>query len=429
MNFIVASTLVMFLLLASGVWVAVSLGVAGYVGLFTVLGHERSVLLLGKILWELNTSYVVIALPLFIFSGEILFHAGIMRRIYDSVGKIVNFLPGGLIQSNIAACTVFAACSGTSLAAAATIGSVGYPQLKAKNYDRFMSLGSIAAGGGLGILIPPSIIFIIYGGMAEVSIGKLFLAGVFPGLLLALLYSVYVAVKAMLDPRVAPKEPRSSLCDIARATGSLWPVFLMVVVVLGGIYGGVASPSEVAALAATIAALFALINGTLSWTLLRNAGLATIKQTSMIMFILTSAKLVASNLIYYQVPSAMAAWIEASQISPYAAVILLCLLYILLGMFFDGLSMMVITVPFIAPIMIQLGVDLIWLGVIVVMMIEIALLTPPVGLNLFVLHGATGEPIRTIVSGSMPFVLLQLIVVVLLFVFPQLALFLPSSTY
>ena len=203
----------------------------------------------------------------------------------------------------------------------------------------------------------------------------------------------------------------------------------MVVVVLGGIYGGVASPSEVAALAATIAALFALINGTLSWTLLRNAGLATIKQTSMIMFILTSAKLVASNLIYYQVPSAMAAWIEGSQISPYTAVILLCLLYILLGMFFDGLSMMVITVPFIAPIMIQLGVDLIWLGVIVVMMIEIALLTPPVGLNLFVLHGATGEPIRTIVRGSMPFVLLQLIVVVLLFVFPQLALFLPSSTY
>lgn len=429
MNFIIASILVMFVLLASGVWVAVSLGVAGYLGLFTVLGHERSVLLLGKILWELNTSYVIIALPLFIFSGEILFQAGIMRRIYDSVGKIVNFLPGGLIQSNIAACTVFAACSGTSLAAAATIGSVGYPQLKAKNYDRFISLGSIAAGGGLGILIPPSIIFIIYGGMAEVSIGKLFLAGVFPGLLLALLYSVYVGVRSLIDPRVAPKEPRSSLCEIAWAVGSLWPVFLMVVVVLGGIYGGVASPSEVAALAATIAALFALINGTLSWQLLRDAGLATIKQTSMIMFILTAAKLVASNLIYYQVPNAMAAWIETSQISPFTAVILLCLLYILLGMFFDGLSMMVITVPFIAPIMIQLGIDLIWLGVIVVMMIEIALLTPPVGLNLFVLHGATGEPIRTIVSGSMPFVMLQLVVVVLLFLFPQLALFLPSSTF
>jgi C4-dicarboxylate transporter, DctM subunit len=429
MNFIVASIIVMFLLLASGVWVAVSLGVAGYVGLYAVLGHERTILLLGKILWELNTGYVIIALPLFIFSGELLFHAGIMKRIYDAVGKIVNFLPGGLIQSNIAACTVFAACSGTSLAAAATIGSVGYPQLKAKNYDRFLSLGSIAAGGGLGILIPPSIIFIIYGGMAEVSIGKLFLAGVFPGLLLALLYSMYVGLRAILNPSLAPKEPRSSFLDIARAAVSLWPVVLMVIIVLGGIYGGVASPSEVAALAAAITALFAVMNGTFSCKLLRDAGLATIKQTSMIMFILTAAKLVASNLIYYQVPNSMASWIESTQIGPYTAVILLCLLYIILGMFFDGLSMMVITVPFIAPIMVQMGIDLVWLGVIVVMMIEVALLTPPVGLNLFVLHGATGEPIRAIVRGSMPFVILQLLVVVALFMFPQIALFLPSTTF
>lgn len=429
MNFVYATMALMFALLAGGVWVGVSLGTAGYFGLFSVLGHERTVILLGNILWELNTSFIIVALPLFIFSGELLFHAGIMKRIYDSVGKLVNFLPGGLLQTNIAACTMFAACSGTSLAAAATIGSVGYPQIKAKNYNRPLALGSIAAGGGLGILIPPSIIMIIYGGMAEVSIGRLFLAGIFPGLLLATLYSIYIGVRALLDPKIAPKEQASSFSDILSALFNLWPVLIMVTVVLGGIYGGIASPSEVAALAAAIAALFALLTGRFSLKLLRNAGLATIKQTSMLMFILIAAKLIASTLVYYQVPAVMTEWFEASQITPLNAVIMLCLIYVVMGMFFDGLSMMVITVPFIAPIMIKLGIDLVWLGIIVVMMIEIALLTPPVGLNLFILHGATGEPIRQVVYGAIPFVILQVVVVILLFIFPQIALYLPSTAF
>jgi tripartite ATP-independent transporter DctM subunit len=427
MTFVAGAMALMFVLLACGVWVAVSLGTAGYVGLYTVLGHDRTIILLGKILWELNTSYVVVALPLFIFSGEILAQAGIMRRIYESVGKIVSFLPGGLLQTNIVACTIFAACSGTSLAAAATIGSVGYPQIKAKNYNRPIALGSIAAGGGLGILIPPSIIFIIYGGMAEVSIGKLFLAGVFPGLILALVYSLYIGIRAWLDPRIAPQEPIGRFSEILHALASLWPVIVMVIVVLGGIYGGVASPSEVAALAAAIAILFTVLNRSFSLALIRDAGLATIKQTSMLMFILTSAKLIATILIYYQVPNVMTAWLEAIQITPMTAVILLCLIYLVLGMFFDGLSMMVITVPFVAPIMIKLGVDLIWLGVIIVMMIEIALLTPPVGLNLFVLQGATGEPIRIIIQGAAPFIALQFLVIILLFLFPQIALYLPAT--
>lgn len=426
MNFVVATMVLMFVLLAGGVWVAVSLGTAGYFGLVSVIGHDRAILLLGKILWELNTSFVIVALPLFIFSGELLSHAGIMRKIYDSVGKLVNFLPGGLLQTNISACTVFAACSGTSLAAAATIGSVGYPQIKAKNYSRTVALGSIAAGGGLGILIPPSIILIIYGGMAEVSIGKLFLAGVFPGIILATLYSLYVGARALLDPSVAPREPMSPFGEIVRALLSLWPVLVMVIVVLGGIYGGVASPSEVAALAAVIAALFAVVNGSFSLKMLTDAGIATIKQTSMLMFILITAKMIASILIFYQVPNTVAGWLTESEIAPLTAVIMLCIVYLFLGMFFDGLSMMVITVPFIAPIMIQMGVDLVWLGIIVVLMIEVALLTPPVGLNLFILHGATGEPIKLVIQGAWPFIVLQAIVVVMLFVFPQIALWLPG---
>jgi len=426
MTGLVLASLFMFVLLMSGLWVAMSLGVAGMVGLYQVLGFERVITAFGKIAWEINTNFILVALPLFIFMGEILFQAGVMTRIYNAANRIVSALPGGLLQTNVAASTLFAACSGSSLASAATIGSVGYPQIIPKGYDRRLALGSIAAGGTLGILIPPSVIFIVYGSLAEVSIGKLFLAGVVPGLLLASFYGLYIVARALADARVAPREHRFHFLDAAKAVAELWELVLLAVVILGGIYGGVASPTEVAGLGAVMALIIALVRGRVRWPAIHRAALTTVRQTTMIVFIITTAKLFALTLIYYQLPNKLVAWAEATGTSPLNLVLGVCLLYLVMGMFFDGLSMMVITIPFVVPMMSAVNVDLIWLGVLICMMIEIGLLTPPVGLNLFVLQGATGEPIRDIVMGSLPFIVLLFVTLALVMVFPAVALYLPS---
>ncbi|MBI3993993.1 MAG: TRAP transporter large permease [Candidatus Lambdaproteobacteria bacterium] len=424
-----AAVVFMLAMMLGGVWVVVSIGAAGIVGLFNILGFERVVVALGSITWETNTNFVLVALPLFVFMGELLFQTGIMNRIYVSASKIVSGLPGGLLQTNIAACTLFAACSGSSLASAATIGSVGYPQIVPRGYDRPLALGSIAAGGTLGILIPPSIIFIIYGSMAEVSIGRLFMAGVLPGLLLATLYVLYIAARALLNPALAPREPNVGWRDMLKAVGELWQVILLAAVVLGGIYGGVASPTEVAALGAVLALVFAAVARTLTWRAVRASALNTVRQTCMILFIIMAAKLFAMTLIYYQIPNRMVGWIEMLGLSAMLLVVAVCLLYLAMGTFFDGVSMMVITIPFVVPMMLALQVDLIWLGVLVCIMIEIGLLTPPVGLNIYVLQGATGESMRDIVVGSMPFVLCQVLTALLVLFYPQLALFLPSLLF
>ncbi|MHA1564744.1 MAG: TRAP transporter large permease [Alphaproteobacteria bacterium] len=429
MGVIILSAVLMLVLLFGGVWVAVSLGTAGSFGLYQILGFDRLISLIGKVAWQQSTSFVLIALPMFIFMGEVLFHSGIMNRIYSSASKVVSRFPGGLLQTNIAASTMFAACSGSSLASAATIGSVGYPLISSRGYNKRLALGSIAAGGTLGILIPPSIIFILYGGLAEISIGRLFLAGIVPGIVLAALYSAYIVVRALLDPAVAPQEPKYSLKEMVIAVGELWQVGVLAFVVLGGIYGGVATPTEVAALAATLTIIFAGLERTLSMDLIIKSALNTVRQTSMIIFIIIMAKLLALTLIYRQFPDMMVTWIEAAGYSPMLVIVALLLFYILMGMFFDGLSMMVITIPFVVPIMMALEVDLIWLGVLTCLTIEIGLLTPPVGLNLYVMQGATKEPLKEIVWGSLPFVGLQAAVLLLVLLVPKIAMYIPDSLF
>ena len=247
-------------LLAAGVWVGVALGLSGIIGLAQVLGWHRALDIVGKIAWEQNTSFVLVAIPMFIFMGELLFQSGLMSRVYLRAATLVSGVPGGLLQANIAACTLFAACSGSSVASAATIGSVGYPEIVKRGYNKPIALGSIAAGGTLGILIPPSIIFIVYGSLAEVSVGKLFLAGLLPGLVLAALFSCYIVVRSLIDPSLAPRETAGSWRERLRAALGLWQMALLVVVVLGGIYGGIASPTEVAALGASMSILITIVS-------------------------------------------------------------------------------------------------------------------------------------------------------------------------
>lgn len=413
------------LLLVAGVWVGVGLGLSGIFGLSQVLGLGRALDIVGKIAWEQNTSFVLLAIPMFIFMGELLFQSGTMSKVYLRAATVVSGIPGALLQANVAACTIFAACSGSSVASAATIGSVGYPEILKRGYNKPIALGSIAAGGTLGILIPPSIIFIIYGSLAEVSVGRLFLAGIVPGLALAGLYSLYIAVRCLINPGLAPHVIKKTMGERLRAAAGLWQMVLLVVVVLGGIYGGIASPTEVAALGASLALLIAMVSGGFDRGVLWRAGLATVRQTSMILFVIFTAKILSMTLIYFRVPTTVVAWISAADMTAGHIFIAVVLVYLLLGMFIDGIAMMVITIPFILPVMALAQMDPIWMGVVICLLIEVALLTPPVGLNLYVLAGVTGEPIRHVIAGSWPFILLQFSMVAALYWLPDIALYLP----
>ena len=412
-------------LLAAGVWVGVALGFSGIFGLWQTLGWERALDIVGKVVWEQNTGFVLVAIPMYIFMGELLFQSGIMSRVYLRAATVVSGVPGGLLQANIAACTLFAACSGSSVASAATIGSVGYPEITKRGYDRPIALGSIAAGGTLGILIPPSIIFIIYGSLAEVSVGKLFLAGLFPGLVLAALYSVYIAVRALFDASLAPRESNAGFRERVRAALGLWQMALLVVVVLGGIYGGIASPTEVAALGASLSIVITLISRCFSFGAVWRAGVGTVRQTSMILLVIFTAKILAMTLIYFQVPAAVVAWINAMELTVAHIFMAVVVIYLILGMFIDGIAMMVITIPFIVPIMEAAHMDSVWMGVVICILIEMGLLTPPVGLNLYVLQGVTGEPMRDVINGAWPFIVIQFAMIVALYHWPQIALYLP----
>jgi C4-dicarboxylate transporter DctM subunit len=414
-------------LLAAGVWVGIGLGVSGVFGLVQVLGLDRSLDIVGKIVWEQNTNFVLLAIPMFILMGELLFQSGIMSKVYLRAATVVTGLPGGLLQANIFACTIFAACSGSSVASAATIGSVGYPEISKRGYDRPIALGSIAAGGTLGILIPPSIIFIIYGSLSDVSVGKLFLAGLIPGLLLAGFFSLYIGIRCLLDRRLAPRVDRISMVERLRALVGLWQMAMLVFVVLGGIYAGVASPTEVAALGASMALLFSIGSGRFNLALVWRAGLAAVRQTSMILFIIFTAKILSMTLIYFRVPAAVVAWVNSHELTFAHIFLAVALIYLLLGMFIEGIAMMVLTIPFIVPVMGVANMDPVWMGVVICILIEVGLLTPPVGLNLFVLQGVTKEPIHDVIVGTMPFLMIQFLMVAMLYFWPDIALFLPRA--
>lgn len=412
--------------LLSGLWVAGSLGLGGFLGILSAAGPIKTALLTGTQCWNVNTSYTLVALPLFVFMGEMLFHSGFMDAIYSRASTLVHGLPGGLLQSNVLACAVFAACCGSSLACAATVGSVAYPLEKQGGYDRALALGSICAGGTLGILIPPSISMIIYGALVGESVGRLFIAGVIPGLILATLFSVYIAVACLLKPSYAPaRVERVILRNRLRSAAGMWPLGVIVIVVMGGLYGGIATPTEVSGLGATLAIIFAALSRRLSWGTLRASLLSTVKTTSLTMFIVIGAQILSTALIYYNLPPRLGALVSSAGISPLGVIVIATVLYLVLGMFLDGISMMVLTLPFVVPILKVAELDLIWFGIYLTVLVEMGFLTPPVGLNLFVVQGVTSEPLSLVIKGTMPFLIPMLCMLILLILFPQLALWLP----
>ena len=389
---------------------------------------------LAYIPWNVLTTNSLVALPLFVLMGEMLLRTGITEGMYVALSKWLGRVPGSLLHTNLVASGLFACISGSSAATAATIGGVAVPFMRKRGYDNRLTLGSIAAGGTLGILIPPSIVMIVYAVLVEESVGRLYLAGVMPGLLMLAMFMLIVLVTVKTNPARAPFEPPVGWRERFASLVALLPVMALIFLVLGTIYLGVATATEAAAFGVTGALLLAVAYRRLTLEMLRESFLATAMTTGMIMFILVGAFVLQFVVSFLGIPPAITQMVIGLDLSPMQFVVLICVLYLLLGMFMESLSMIVITVPILLPVMRSLGIDMLWFGVIAVVLVETALITPPVGLNLFILQnlarGEDGPPVRSVdvMIGVLPFLAAMIITLVLLLVFPEISVWLPRST-
>ncbi|WP_291298812.1 TRAP transporter large permease [Elioraea sp.] len=424
----------LFAFLGLGIWVGASLMLTGLVGivvlpaLFPAFNAFPVEKVLGTAIWQSMASWTLAALPLFIWMGEILFRSRLSEDMFRGLAPWVERLPGRLMHVNVIGCGIFAAVSGSSAATAATIGKMSLPALIERGYHKPLAIGSLAGAGTLGLLIPPSIIMIVYGVAAEVSIVRLFIAGVLPGIMLMLLFSGYIAVWSLLNPSlVPPRGPSLPFMRKISESGALIPVVLLILAVLGSIYGGIATATEAAAMGVVGALALSAWGGSLSWTTFRDSLMGAVRLSCMINFILAGAAFLTQAMAYSRIPAAMAAWVGAQGFHPYMIIAVLTALYVVLGCFIDGVSMIVLTVTVVLPIIQGTGFDLLWFGIFIVLVVEMAQITPPVGFNLFVLQGLTGENIFTVAKNTLPFFLLMCTAVALVTVFPGIVTWLPST--
>jgi tripartite ATP-independent transporter DctM subunit len=426
--------LLLVVLFAVGLYVSVTMGLGALV--LATLFSDRAIWgIYGYIPWNTMTAFTFVALPLFIMMGELLVRSGTSAGMYSALSKWFNPLPGGLLHTNVVACAVFACVSGSSAATAATISSVALPAMKKYAYNERMSLGSLASAGTLGILIPPSITFIIYGLMAEQSIGRLYLAAFVPGAIMTLAYMVVIVIIAMIRPSIAPRLPASTWKERCVSLLSLIPITLLMLLVLGTIYLGIATATEAAAFGVAGAFFITALNGRVTRRMLRETFLATAGTTAMIMFILIGAFVLQFVLALLGLPAALAKWVVDMGLGPTQVVLMICLVYLVLGTFMEELSMMVMTIPIFLPMLKTLGVDLVWFGVIVVILICAAIISPPVGINLFVVQNLRKQmarkgavlPIADVFIGVLPFFAMTIVVLLLVVAFPQISLWLPNS--
>jgi len=420
------SSIVVLGLMLTGMWIPFAVGLAGLILIFFEAG-TTGFRALGLITWSTLSSFTLTALPLFVLMAEILTQAGIGGRFFGGMAVLVRRLPGGLLQTNVLGCAVFASICGSSAATAASLGTVALPQLEKRNYDAAISCGSLAAGGTLGILIPPSLTMIIYGTITETSIAKLFMAGVVPGVLMAALFSLYVGVRAMLNPDLAPVDDKqSSLGEFVYAAIQILPFVVLMIIVLGTIYFGIATPTESAALGCILALVIARVFGRLDRKAFGRAMQRTVETSATLLFIILGAFFFGYGIELGGVGSALVSFITGLGLTPFSFLLLLMGVYVILGCFLDGAGMIVLTVPLLEPVLTALGIDLIWFGIFVVVMLEIGMLTPPFGLNLFVVQGISRSSYGTIIAGTIPFVGIMIAFMVVLMVFPKIVLWLPS---
>lgn len=418
---------ILFVFLAGGLWIALSLTGLAVVAL-TFFSNAPVGLVMATTFWGHSHSWSLTALPLFILMGEILLRSRLSRDMFNGLAPWLGGLPGRLLHVNVLGCAIFAAVSGSSAATAATIGKMSIPELKSRGYPESLILGTLAGSATLGLLIPPSIILIVYGVATEQSIARLFVAGLIPGAMIVVLFAGYVAVRAWMQPDLIPaSDIKMTLKEKLWEARGLIPVGLLIAGVIGAIYTGLASPTDAAALGVLLSILLAILSGSFSLSDFLDALLSAARTSCMIAFILLGAAFLAVAMGFTGLPRNLATWIADMNLSPYVLLFVLTLFFIVLGLFLDGISVVVLTTSIIMPMVMAVDIDPIWFGIYLVLVVEMSQITPPVGFNLFVIQGLTGIDILRIAKAALPFFFLLLFAVLLITIFPQIVTYLPTA--
>ncbi|MDC0569669.1 TRAP transporter large permease subunit [Candidatus Pelagibacter sp.] len=414
-------------LLGSGVWVALSMVAVSAIGMMLFTSRPVGDAMATTI-WGTSSSWSLTALPLFVWMGEILFRTKLSENLFKGLSPWLSRLPGGLIHVNVVGCALFAAISGSSAATVATVGKMSIPELRKRKYPEKILLGSLAGSGTLGLLIPPSIILIIYGVTIEDSIAKLFMAGILPGIMIALIFMSYVVIWSILNKRLMPKNLQSfSLSQKIKGSKQLFPVILLITSVIGSIYTGIATATEAASLGVVGALFLSWFQKTLNRKTFKLSLLGATKTSCMIAFILAGSTFLSLAMGFTGLPRNLAIWINNMNLSPFMLIFILTIFYIILGMFLDGISAVVLTMAIIEPMVRQAGFDMIWFGIYLVIVVEMAQITPPVGFNLFVLQGMANRDMAFIAKSAFPLFLLMILALIIIIIFPEIALWLPNK--
>lgn len=418
------------LLMAAGIEIAPAMGIVAGLGMLFFVNQPLDYF--ARAAFDVMNSFTFTAIPLFVFMGTIYATTGIVRGLFQGAEKMFGNIPGSLASAMIVANAIFGAISGSSVAAAATFGRICFPEMQKAGYDAKMSLGAIAISGTLSVLIPPSLIMIVYGGWMDVSVARLFAGGVVPGIILTVFFVVTVTILVLREPELAPRSAtkRYTLREKMSAVWDIFPFVVVISLVLGTTFGGIMTPTESASLGAFLSIVLALVFRQMTYKALKESMLLAVNVSAMMAFVLFTARMLGQVFQYIGLTEATASFMLGLDLGKYTMLALICLLYLILGCFFDSLSMLVLTIPFVAPIIKNLGFDFIWFGVLYVVLAEIGLVTPPFGLNLFVLKGVVPKyEITTIFAGTIPFLIPTGILIVLIILFPDLVLWLPNLLY
>ena len=418
---------ILLFFLGTGIWVAISMIGVSALGMMFFTSRPVGDAMATTI-WGTSSSWTLTALPLFVWMGEILFRTKLSENLFEGLSPWMQKLPGGLIHVNVVGCALFAAISGSSAATVATVGKMSIPELRKRNYPEKILLGSLAGSGTLGLLIPPSIILIIYGVTVQESIAKLFIAGIIPGIMIAIIFMLYIIVWSLINKKIMPEFYENfSFLEKVKRSKQLIPVILLILGVIGSIYTGIATATEAASLGVVGALILSYFQKSLSLETFKKSLLGATKTSCMIAFILAGSSFLSLAMGFTGLPRNLAIWIESMDLSPYILIMVLMIFYIILGMFLDGISAVVLTMAIIEPMIRQAGFDMIWFGIFLVVVVEMAQITPPVGFNLFVLQGMANKDMGYIARSAFPLFLLMIFATMIIIIFPEIALWLPEQ--
>lgn len=418
---------ILFLLLAASLPVAFAMAVVGFFGFAMIRTPEAAASMITLELYETFSSASLTVIPLFVLMGQVSFHAGISRRLFDAAYHWLGHFPGGLAISTVGACTGFGAICGSGPATAATMASVALPEMKRYHYSPKLSCGAVAAGGGLGMLIPPSVVFIVYAILTEQSIGALFIAGILPGLMIAVLFCLTIIILCKLNPALGPAGPKMSWASRFASLSGLTETLALFALVMGGMFAGIFTPTEAAAIGAAGSLIIAALRGQLSRKMLTRSLMETIRTSCMVMIIVCGALIFGRFLAITRIPFELATWLANLPLPGWIVMGMIILFYLAAGSFIDALALVMLTIPIFDPVVRELGYDPIWFGVIIVVVTQMGVITPPVGVNVYVVSGVERDvPLQTIFRGAMPFLLALIVAAILLMIFPSICTYLPS---